>query len=458
MAVYISCTVLTLLSLHIVQTLSQPALALPTHELPGSSAAGANFVASAQLTPKKGPLSYLSTVTTASNSDWGSQSLQRLSPQPSAVVQQPSGLVQQPSDLSHQPSDLAQQPSGLVQQQQSPTTTATPQQNKPSFGSHRGSEEMHQPATSSQHQANDAAMLNDMSNRGQARQASQAASATLSDAQAESAPPNQAQGDAQLSSWAAGGTNWDASNNSLNLTPAATPQDSNSQGFSRNSLNNALPVSQTDSHQQSTVQDWSAFGQNDEPQAQPSAALHPAHQQTQNSSANLHQPSFEASFAVDDWLGSTQEAQQHTAGSDPAFDADFSNALWPASSQASQQQDTGGPHPSFDGEASPPQRGDELAHMGSGDSFGDFNTPEEHAGGQEVDWAAAPAMPADPFAASASFKDFAALLETNSPSTINQRHDSHGNQQEPSAPRLQEVDLAELQSDSVQERSKLPFS
>lgn len=415
------------------------------------SAVGANFVTSAQLTPQKGPLSYLSTVTTASNSDWGSQPLQRLSPQPSALAQQPSGLVQQPS--------LA---TASLQQQQPTATSAALQQSKPSSGSHRGTQQMQQPATSMQHKADAAAMPHDMNNRAEARQASKAAFATPSDAQADSALPNQAQGDAQGSTWAAGGAEWGAFDNHPNMISSANTQDSHIDAYNRSSLSNALPASQADSSQQPAAQDWSAFGQNSEPQAQPSAALYRADERIQASSSNLQQPPFEASFPDYERQGSTHEAQQHTADLGSAFGADFSNAQWPAS-QASQQQDTAGSGPSFDAEASTSQwqvsqqHDAGLAHMGSGDSFGDFNTSGEHAGGEVEDWAAAPAMPADPFAASASFKDFAALLEPNVPAAVNPDLDAHGDQQQPP---LQEVDLTELRSSGtlgVQEQSKLPF-
>ena len=321
---------------------------------------------------------------------------------------------------------------------------------------------MQQPATSTQHKADAAAMAHDMNNRAEARQASKAAFATPSDAQPDSALPNQAQGDAQGSSWAAGGAEWGAFDRHPNMTSSANTQDSHIHASDRSSLSKTLPASQADSSQQPAAQDWSAFGQNSEPQAQPSAALYRADDRIQASSSNLQQPPFEASFPSYERQGSTHEAQQHTADLGSAFEADFSNAQWPASSQALQQQDTAGSAPSFDAEASTSQwqasqqHDAGLAHVGSGDSFGDFNTSGQHAGDEVEDWAAAPAMPADPFAASASFKDFAALLEPNVPA-VNPGLDAHGDQQQPP---LQEVDLTELQSSGtlgVQEQRKLPF-
>ena len=64
----------------------------------------------------------------------------------------------------------------------------------------------------------------------------------------------------------------------------------------------------------------------------------------------------------------------------------------------------------------------DITRTSSGESFGDFNAPGENefadtawggvsASAERADWASASPLPADPFAASGSFKDFAALLD-----------------------------------------------
>lgn len=185
---------------------------------------------------------------------------------------------------------------------------------------------------------------------------------------------------------------------------------------------------------QADSEDWSAFGQANEPQARQTASVHEGSLQQPNGAARLQEsavPSFEADFPLDHWQGSSQAAQPASADPNPAFDAGFSEAQWQASHQIADQGAVG------------------LAHKGSGDSFGDFNASAERGDFEAGDWSAAPAMPADPFAASASFKDFAALLEPQTGFTASQDVGAEADQlQQPATNGSIAYGLAELHADS----------
>lgn len=440
--------------------------------------------------PKAGPLSYLSTVTTVS--DWGSQSLQRLGPQPSALAQQPSGLLQQPSVLPQQPSALPQQPLPAADRPQQQPTGSGAAASKTALSASRTTSSDRQTAASNHRSDADApirvtpansnatasaATAHEPSNTAQARATEFPASQVNRYVSAGGqALPNQAQRDAQGaargSDWGAG---WGAFDTPSSAT-AATPQAN---------INNAAEDSNTNSHSvQQLQQDWSAFGAAD-PQAQPSDFSYNSGQQQQLSpgSADAQQPappSNGALFSDSQWQSSSQAAQQSAVQS---FDTNFPSEQWqhngeaaqldmsrpgpgfttefePAQWQLPDQHSTAGAVPAADNDFSnaqwqgsgqlPGHHAGGLEHMGSGDSFGDFNASGGHAGLDTDDWAAAPAMPADPFAASASFKDFAALLEPQIALAAGQdtspQPEQQQQQHQPTANGFTEIDLAELQA------------
>lgn len=118
---------------------------------------------------------------------------------------------------------------------------------------------------------------------------------------------------------------------------------------------------------------------------------------------------------------------------------------WPSDTQAAQE-----PLPDASG----------IARTASGESFGDFNAPEEHnfegnawggasmSAAQAADWATANPSSADPFAASASFTDFAALLESAQPGLLDGSDALMSTDASMTQPPVAgHVDLSELQHD-----------
>ena len=431
-----------------------------------------------------GPLSYLSTVTTASGSDWGSRSLDSLTQQPSDAagmrstgpLPPPSASVTKTNDavitakdsssasvsMRRQGSSGARRSSkdamnGVSQTQNQPQTHAgslITDKDGPRVGAQQLSEQ-HRSQTKQ-------AAFSAVERQGQSQQAASAAlgAAALAVQRRQSGDP----AGSQKTGWGAEDKGWSAFDSSAPSQPASLHPPSESRATaSQNTAANA-------------GDDWSAFGDGaksahagassqsthsserfaldssnpflDAPASQEAQA--PGQLEMHDSNPFLdpgsmaraeHAPGQLASHASNPFL----DPPGHEASD--ALPTHSSNAsLAPVdrtrqSSMPSNQVEMHGSNPFLlpsddawpeDSQSRQEQAADALgvARMASGESFGDFNAPgEDDFEGTEwggasapagaADWTtAAPMSTPDPFAASASFTDFAALLESGQSSLL----------------------------------------
>ena len=464
----------------------------------------------------KGPLSYLSTVTTPGNSEWGSRSLDSLTQQPSDVASMhstgplpsPSPSVTKTDDavstardsssasvgMRRQGSSGARRSSkdamnGVSQTQIQPQTQAgslMTEKDKLRVGAQQSSEQ--------QRSQTKQAALSAGERQGQSQQAAPAASAASEAAalgiqRRQSGAPAGPQG----TGWGSEDKGWSVFDSRAPSPPASLQPPSESGATASQSIA-ANPGD-----------DWSAFG-NGADSAVAGASSQSAHA-SERFALDSSNPFLDARpgqpaqapgqleiHVSNPFLepGSMAHAEYPSAplashASNPFLDPpghEASDALsMPSrnpslppvddaaqSSKASNQLDMHGSNPFLlpSDDARPEdtlsrqeQAAETLgvARMASGDSFGDFNAPgEDDFEGTEwggaspspaaaADWTtAAPMSTPDPFAASASFTDFAALLESGQ-SVLRANADAvmstdMTDMQEPAAGH---VDLSELQ-------------
>ena len=433
-------------------------------------------------TPQGGPLSYLSTVTTASPSDWGSQSLDNLSKQPSDVAS--AGSANPVASTSAAEARAA-----------SSMTTSSGQR-----GGGNGSGDSRQQLGRKLSSADQSLASKDRANSRSSR-ASAEASDTVNvgnSSQAQgpdwySKPPGTAL-KAQVS-----GNGSDSAADGLKQTTSPSGSQSRKQG----------PNAGSAATRGAAAADWSAFGGAAKNKADGHQPQHVPASQTASARQSGHAlpapGTRHASAAADEWSAfgepssasfdaapsslddSTMEAAQAGAGFD-----NTNPFLEPgeAPTQQGVQAATGydNTNPFLDSGQAPKEQGvqaaagfddtnpfldpgqdlwqhntqaalgdtAELARTASGDSFGDFNAPGEREDGFEVGTWDAAAVPedrtaaiasADPFAASASFTDFAALLEPTQTDLLGGLDTMASLEVSPQAPSAAQSGLSELQGD-----------
>ena len=368
-----------------------------------------------------GPLSYLSTVTTASTSDWGSQSLDNLSKQPSDVAAASSGNPVASADA------------------RAASSIATSSGQRGGNGDAR--QELGRKLSSADQSSAHQGRSNSRSSSASAEASGRVSVSSTSQAQGAdlySKPPSTAsEAEAEVSGKASVSAAMRPAG--LKQMPLAAPSGRQSQSQEPNA-NGAMTSDPATS-------DWSAFGgaarneaKHGEPQNAAASQTASAHQ----SGHALPVPGTSQAFAAQDEWSAFGEASTAAAHFDSSTkeaaeaDAGFDNTnpfLDPR--QAPRQQvaqagvGLGNTNPFLEpgqdswqhGTRAAPADSAAVARTASGDSFGDFNAPGEREDGFEVaawDAAAKPedktdriagAASADPFAASASFTDFAALLD-----------------------------------------------
>ncbi len=446
-----------------------------------------NFLLHAGLKPvpleaPKGPLSYLSTVTTASGSEWGSRSLDSLTqqpsdvasmrstgplPPPSASVTKTDNAVSTARDSSSASASMRRQGSsgarrsskdatnGVPQTQNQPQTQAdsvTTARDNPRVGALQFSEQQRsqtkqaafstverqgqpQQATPAASAASEAAALGTQQRQSGDPAGSQGTgwgaedkgwSAFDSSAPSQPAslqPPSESRATASQSTAANAGDNWSAfGNRADSAVGGASSQSAHaSERFALDSSNPFLDAAARQEAQAPGQLEMHVSNPFLEPGSMAHAEHAPGQLASHASNPFLDPPGHEASDAlptrssypslapVDDAPQSSKAPNQlKMHGSNPFLLP--SDDAWPDDSQSRQEQaaDALG-----------------VARMASGESFGDFNAPGEDDfegiewGGASAapvnaaDWTtAAPMSTPDPFAASASFTDFAALLES----------------------------------------------
>lgn len=373
-----------------------------------------------------GPLSYLSTVTTASTSEWGSQSLDNFSKQPSEAA-------------------FASKPIASTSAADArPASSIATSSGQGGGGNGNGDSrqqlgrKLSSPDQSSTHQGR----ANSRSSRASAEASETVSSGNTSRAQGGalySKTPSTAT-EAEVSRKASGSAA--VHSDGLKQTPLAGPSGSKSQW--------QAPDADDATTSNSAAADWSAFG---------GAARNEAdNHMPQHATASAHQSGYalpvpgtsHVSAAQDEWSAfdepgtasfaaapsSLENSSKEAAQAGPGFH-NANPFLDPEQVPRKQvqlvQAGAGSENTNLflkpgedpwqrDTQASPADSA-EVARMASGDSFGDFNGPGKREDDIEVaawDTAALPeektdrtaaVASADPFAASASFTDFAALLE-----------------------------------------------
>ena len=430
--------------------------------------------------PPKGPLSYLSTVTTPGSAEWGSRSLDSLTqqpsdvasmrsteplPLPSAYVSKTDGAVSTARDSSSASASMRREgssgarrsskdaTSGVSQTQNQPQTQAgslTTERGKPRVGAQQFPEQQRSHTKQAAFSAGE--------HQGQPQQAAPVASAA-SDAAAWAVQQSQS-GDPpghQGTGWGAEDKSWSAFDSNAPSQPASLQPPSESKA----TANQSIAANAGD--------DWSAFG-NGADSALAGASSQSAHTSERfaldSSNPFLDTPASQLAQAPGELEmhvsnpflepGSMahpeySSAQLASHASNPFIDPPGHEAsdtlptcssnpsLAPADdapqfSEASNQLEIHGSNPFVlpgdgawpdDSQSRQEQAAETLgvARMASGESFGDFNAPGEDDF-EGIEWGGASAPPAhaadwktavpmstpDPFAASASFTDFAALL------------------------------------------------
>jgi len=479
-----------------------------------------NFLVHAGLKPvpseaPKGPLSYLSTVTTASGSEWGSRSLDSLTqhpsdaagmrstgplPPPSASVTKTDDAVSIAKDSSSASASMRRQGSsgarrsskdatnGVSQTQSQPQTPAgclITARDKPEVGSQQFSDQ--------QRFHTKQAALSAVERQGQPQQAAPAPAASAASDAAALVVQQRQSGDPACphgTGWGAEDKGWSAFDSSAPSQPASLHPPSESKATASQSI---------------AGDDWSAFGTGAD-SAFAGASSQSAHASERfaldSSNPFLNAPAIQPTqvpgelemhvsnpFLEPGSMARAQHApgQMASHASNPFLDPpghEASDALptcsnnaplapvvdGPQSSKASNQLEMHGSNPFLlpsddawpdDSQSRQEQAADTLsvARMASGESFGDFNAPgEDDFEGTEwggasapptdaADWTtAAPMSTPDPFAASASFTDFAALLESGQSALLGNADavmsTDPSSMQQPAAGH---VDLSELQ-------------
>lgn len=463
----------------------------------------------------QGPLSYLSTVTTAGSSDWGSQALDTLPQPPSEAYRGPparSTTSARTQATAAAPVEDAQVPdkdaraseaqgsnapgqvSGKKQSLADRLLRKTGSGNRHSSSSRNsaGPEAAAPVSTSSEPQRGSASsktqpslasipapqVNDDTSNAIElAQQPERATPVTWSSDEAlHSQSQSQQPGVAQSPQNQTEAPGWDAFGGSSTASAAQEPQQVTASQTASEHHWPAPGVSQA----AAANDDWSAFGD-------------PASEATDAAPAGLNDSRQEAAVAAeqaaddstnpfldpgqDPWQGGDRAAPAEQAvddstnpflvpGQDPWHDGDQAVATEKAADHITNPFLVPGQDPWQNGDQAAPADSAEIARMASGDSFGDFNTSGEQASNgfehaawdagaasaqDMTDWAAAAAAaPADPFAASASYNDFAALLEPAHTELVSGFDATLSSSAEPTslqAPSSGQFDLSELQGD-----------
>ena len=396
------------------------------------------------MAPPQGPLSYLSTVTTAGSSDWGSQALDTLAQQPSESARRPSNTVTGP------PPDAVIMPPDAVRCASDAVTSATPATaSGPTAVPLQSAQGPDETARASEAQGSDvsrkvSAKKQSLADRllrktgsGNRHSSSSSRNSAVSEA---SAPASTATKDLysktqpSAASVPAVHVN-DASRNAGGpaLLAEQAPQLTWSSDMSTHGQNQSWqPGVAKPPQNQTEAADWDAF----EGSSTASAAQEPQHataSQTTSGQQSGHDWSAagvsQATGVNDDWSAFVDPANDSFDAAPSGLNDSIQEAAVPAEPAADHST-----NPFLDPGQDPWQNNDQaasaesadIARMASADSFGDFNAPGEPdiefghaawcdppASAQDMkDWAAAAAAaPADPFAASTSYNDFAALLE-----------------------------------------------
>ncbi|KAA6423282.1 MAG: hypothetical protein FRX49_06734 [Trebouxia sp. A1-2] len=348
--------------------------------------------------PPKGPLSYLSTVTTASSSEWGSRSLDSLTQQPSDVASMrflgplppPAGNVTKTHDAVSTASDS--------------TSASASMRRQGSSGAKRSSKDATNGVshTQSPPQTQARPFITD---KDKLRAGPQQ-------------PPSESRATAIQSIAASAGADWSAFGNRASSAFAGTSSQPThtSERFALDSSNPFLDAPASQPAQAPGQLEMHVSNPFLEPGSMAHVEIPSAQLADHASNPFLDPPGHEASDALptrssNPSLAPVDVAPQHQLemhGSNPFLLP--SDDAWPEDPRSRQEQaaETLG-----------------VARVASGESFGDFNAPgEDDFEGTEwggasappadtADWTTAAAMSTpDPFAASASFTDFAALLES----------------------------------------------
>lgn len=417
--------------------------------------------------PQGGPLSYLSTVTTAGASDWGSQSLDNISQQPSDL----------PSSASHA-NPVAFTPTAADARATSSTAASSGQHRRGRGGGSSDSRQQlgRQFSSADQSPPANKGRAGSRSLRDSAEASVTGSHSTMSAPQGTDvySKPQSTASKAQVSSEASSS----AAEQRHGPEQTASGGLSNSQSQSRGSAPASGDASNT-----AKEADWSAFGS----AAPDEAGDHHSQHATISQTASAHQSGHampmpgpgHRSAAQEEWsaFGQADSASNDAEVSEAAAGFDSTNPfLEPgeansASKDACFSQAAAGvdnTNPFLDPGQDPWQRESEavpadtaeVARMASGDSFGDFNAPGERednfgvaAWGEAADSedkadGANDASAADPFAASASFTDFAALLDPTQADLL-RGLDTVPNvdSASPQAPSTAQLGLSELQGD-----------
>ena len=403
-----------------------------------------------------GPLSYLSTVTTASTSEWGSQSLDSFSKQPSEAASASKPIASTSAADARPASSIA--------------TSSSQGGGGNGNGDSRQQlgRKLSSPDQSSTHQGR----ANSRSSRASAEASETVSSGNTSRAQGGalySKTPSTAT-EAEVSRKASGSAA--VHSDGLKQTPLAGPSGSESQ--------RQAPDADDATTSNSAAADWSAFGRaarNEADNHQPQHATASAHQ----SGHALPVPgTSHVSAAQDEWSAFDEPGTASFAAAPSSLD-DSAKGAAPAGpgfhntnpfldpEQVPRKQvhlfkagaGSENTNPFLEPGENPWQHDNqaaaadsaEVVRMASGDSFGDFNGPGEREDDIEVAAWDAAAVPedktdrtasADPFAASASFTDFAALLEPTQTDLLGGLDTIASVTQAPSAA---QVGLSELQGD-----------
>ena len=415
-----------------------------------------------------GPLSYLSTVTTASTSDWGSQSLDYLSKQPSDVA---SASYANPGAST----------SAAGARAASSIATSSGQRGGGN-GSGDSRQELGRKVSSADQSSADQGRASSRSSRASAEASETVGVSNISRARRADpySKPLPTASEAQVRS--EGSDSAAMPSDGRQQMPSVEPSDSQSQRQGPYAEND------TTSNTAAAAADWSAFGgaatrQDDshQPQhattsqaasAQQSGHAFPAPSTSRVSAAQHEWSAFgepsSASFdaAPSGMDGSAKEAAEEGAGFDNS-NPFLGPGQFPTKQSVQAGMDFASTNPFLEPGQDPWQRDTqaapadlaEAARMASGDSFGDFNAPGEREDDFEVAAWDAAALPedktdrtaavacADPFAASANFTDFAALLEPAQTDLLGGLDTVARVKALPQGPSLDQFGLSELQGD-----------
>lgn len=383
--------------------------------------------------PPQGPLSYLSTVTTASTSDWGSRSLD--------------GLSQQPSDLANTARPVASQPAPADPGVPSSTASSGGQQLSGGQASSTMRKGLGQTLSRADHSQAKQGRFSSRTSRDDAGQ--------IETVVATSGGSDQGSG--VLSQPHSTGAQVVGSSNRVRPDEVKQRQPT---GLKARLSSSQVQFQGSGAVDATTVgaaepAEWDAFG---------GAARH-GHQRQHATPSPTH-PAFQSNNGLAVWGTSDMSAAQDewSAFSDPssasveAAPSGLDDSTQEGA-QAAADFNTTNPflEPGQDLYAGAlPADSPQVARVASGDSFGDFNAPgerEEDFEGAAWNVPAASAgdmtaaiATADPFAASASFTDFAALLEPAPTQLLGDLDATIADTAALQIPVARQFDLAELQS------------